>query len=320
MRQVAGKVSVAGPLVSGNPVNGVLSYPLSFNIPFAGYSDSFGLQAQGTYGPHGHFNVLWNGVANGFYVRDDGGMAANFSTFKNSNPAGAYAVSATSVDPNFLSYGVNGVDQAPSNVGHNFGGIGVWGDTQGSDGTSTAGVAGTSDFGIAVYGENNTDGSLTPTAEFINDSSAVGEVVFDAYGSNLGGDCNIDISGNLNCSGWADAQGSHGGMVIADAIGTQGGNTDLAGVCNVLAGGGLCAQFTRPYTTAPVCVVSDPAGNTPLTYSVTPAKLTITSVPVAASINYICISLDSTPPGKKGHMHHKGLGKPAVHAGSPEHK
>jgi hypothetical protein len=299
MRQFAGKVSVAGPLgLFFAGVQGPNSYPLSFGAS----AGTFGLQGQSTFGPHGHFNVLWNGVATGFYARDDGGMAANFGTFKDANPnPNAYGISATSVDPNAVSYGVYGLDQTPSAIGLNSGGIGVWGDS-----SQQIGVQGTSDTNSAIYGENNTGGSGFAAGWFVNDSTTVGDLVVEADGGN--GSCLIDVNGDLMCDG--AVQANH----LTTGQGTN--NTDLAGSCPIVAGG-ACYTFTNTtYATPPICVATDTSGVNPVQVVATNAALAVFGT-VGDTANYICIQRDVPPPVKRGHGH--GSGNPAVRAGSPVH-
>jgi len=185
---------------------------------------------------------------------------------------------------------------------------GVWGDS-----SLQTGVQGTSDVSSAFYGENNTGGSTYATGWLVNDSVIPGDLVVEADGG-TGSSCTIDINGNLRCL----AGSPGGGGVSAAYLSTGGGNTDMAGIC-AIGTGGVCTQtFIAAYTNPPVCVVADPAGSG-VTYVVATTSLTINGTS-GHQANYVCVSLDSLPPGKKGHGHHREHPNPAVHAGSPRPK
>jgi hypothetical protein len=223
----------------------------------------------------------------------------------NNDTIGVYGYTASSVGA-----GMYGRNVSPSSVA----GIppdpsaGVWGDS-----SQQTGVQGTSDVSSAFYGENNTGGSTYATGWFVNDSTTPGDLVVEADGG-TGSSCTIDINGNLSC--FAGSPG--GGGVSAAYLSTGGGNTDMAGICTI-GGGGVCTEaFVATYTNPPVCVVTDPAGSV-VTYVVATTSLTINGT-VGHQANYICVSLDSLPPGKKGHGRRREHHNPAVHAGSPGHK
>ena len=56
--------------------------------------------------------------------------------------------------------------------------------------------------GTALYGFNTTTGASTPTLYLENDdSTSGGDWVFDAVGPSFGGQCTIDVTGNLFCTG-----------------------------------------------------------------------------------------------------------------------
>jgi hypothetical protein len=93
--------------------------------------------------------------------------------------------------------GVFGFDVINSFVGSALAGdAGVWGDNGQQNGT---GVRGTVDDGFAMVGTNN---SLNPTAFFVNTETTSNQgLVFETYGQNFNGGCDIDVMGNLFCSG-----------------------------------------------------------------------------------------------------------------------
>lgn len=64
-------------------------------------------------------------------------------------------------------------------------------------------MLGSADIGIAIFGVNNTSGQFPPesTAFFRNDSVTAGDLVLWTFGGGLGGQCEIDVNGNLTCNG-----------------------------------------------------------------------------------------------------------------------
>jgi hypothetical protein len=91
--------------------------------------------------------------------------------------------------------------------------IGVWGDSGASFG---AGVVGSADYGYSILGFNNSD--LLETAGFENDETSDNvAAILTTYGRNFGGQCLIDVSGNLGCNG-----------TITAVVPTGGGSRQLA--------------------------------------------------------------------------------------------
>jgi hypothetical protein len=79
--------------------------------------------------------------------------------------------------------------------------FGVWGDS-GAGG----GVLGSADTGPAIYGINNINGAFdVSTAFFMNTSTSSGDLVLSTLGATFNGYCNIDVNGNLGCSGTRSA-------------------------------------------------------------------------------------------------------------------
>jgi hypothetical protein len=105
---------------------------------------------------------------------------------------GGYGVKGAS--PNVGVYGaVDGV----SNTGSDFAALsGVWGDT-GSAGQS--GVLGTADDNIAGLFINNS--TFTPSLYLENNGTTKTAFIFQTNGSNFGGACDIDVQGDLTCTG-----------------------------------------------------------------------------------------------------------------------
>jgi hypothetical protein len=77
-------------------------------------------------------------------------------------------------------------------------GAGVWGDNSGTGG-GEVGVVGTADNAIGVGARNN--GSGSPALYAQNDSTTNTALLFGAIGGSVGGECFIDVSGNLHCIG-----------------------------------------------------------------------------------------------------------------------
>jgi hypothetical protein len=78
---------------------------------------------------------------------------------------------------------------------------GVWGDSGAPGGT---GVLATADSGLAIVGINNSDGGIT--ALFENDENRTStDGVLTTFGGGFSGQCLIDVSGNLGCTGTKSA-------------------------------------------------------------------------------------------------------------------
>jgi hypothetical protein len=105
---------------------------------------------------------------------------------------GGYGVKGAS-----LNVGVYGAADGTSNTGSDFATLsGVWGDT-GSAGQS--GVLGTADDNFAGLFMNNS--TFTPSLYLENDGKTSTAFIFQTNGSNFGGACDIDVQGNLACTG-----------------------------------------------------------------------------------------------------------------------
>ena len=79
--------------------------------------------------------------------------------------------------------------------------FGVVGDAQDMSGVIPVGVWGTADAGAGVAGENNS--TLEPAGVFVNFNTGAGSLAFEAEGKK--GNCKIDTSGDLSCTGTAGA-------------------------------------------------------------------------------------------------------------------
>jgi hypothetical protein len=107
-----------------------------------------------------------------------------------------YGVNGTS--PNV---GVYGQADGASETGEGVATAGVWGDTGGSSSltVSYVGVVGTADDNDAAYFVNNSSGDATVFIQNGTKSSLAPLLV--ASGPEVGGQCTIDVSGDLTCSG-----------------------------------------------------------------------------------------------------------------------
>ncbi len=158
---------------------------------------SDGIDSSGSY-----YGGYFYGPAGGSFSEND--TDSSFS-------AAAYGFEFGSTQENFgmvgfsasaIGIGTYGQAVEASNEGANTDGgffpLGVWGDSGVSAGI---GVFGSADDGWAVVGYNNSP-SGDVTAYFENDESTSSTFpVLYTYGGNYGGHCDMDVSGNLHCSG-----------------------------------------------------------------------------------------------------------------------
>jgi hypothetical protein len=142
----------------------------------------------------------FNGKVAGSYAQNDvdgNGSAAAYG----------YETGATHITYGVVGYsasnigiGTYGQDVSASTEGSTVAGIdgiGVWGD---SGAVGSAGVFASADNGYAILGFNNSD--LLETAGFQNDETLDSvSAILTTYGPNFGGQCAIDVSGNLSCTG-----------------------------------------------------------------------------------------------------------------------
>jgi hypothetical protein len=149
----------------------------------------------GAYGVYGLANTTW-GTGAGVYGETNSSSAQGSGVFGlSSSSLGGQGVEGFAGAP--LSVGVHGVNVSNSNTGSLFiatNGAGVWGDTA----TNNFGIAGTADDGSGGYFENNSPSGFF-TLWLVADNA--GSFPLHAYNSATGKGCDIDNSGNLNCSG-----------------------------------------------------------------------------------------------------------------------
>jgi hypothetical protein len=100
-----------------------------------------------------------------------------------------------------IGLGVLGQAIGPANVTTNLNAVphGVWGDTSGPG----DGVLATADVGDAIEGFNNSN--VVPTVVADNFTTSATGVVLRTFGHSFGGDCDIDVKGNLKCTGTKSA-------------------------------------------------------------------------------------------------------------------
>lgn len=97
---------------------------------------------------------------------------------------------------------VAGTSTGISSIGSDYlgAGAGVWGDAKPD--LLLYGVLGTSDDGIAAYALNNTGSDTsTPALSAWNDSDTTGALIFEANNPYIGGQCTINVNGDLKCNG-----------------------------------------------------------------------------------------------------------------------
>jgi hypothetical protein len=148
----------------------------------------------------GHAGVLGTADANSAGLFLNNGpyatlLAMNSAVYSDTSSPFAIKGESTNI-------GVYGASDGASKEGQSVGGYlsGVWGDTGGASGEfgAYAGVTGTADEGEAGFFANSS--SMFPTVIVQNDTkSAKTASVFEAIGAV--GECAIDVSGNLTCSG-----------------------------------------------------------------------------------------------------------------------
>jgi hypothetical protein len=109
---------------------------------------------------------------------------------------GLYGYSASSVGVG--TYGQAISSSAEGSLIAGFIPFGVWGD---SGAVGAIGVLGSADDASALYALNNSPSDF-PTVLFENDETSFNNnVVLEVIGSGFSGDCLIDVSGNLSCTG-----------------------------------------------------------------------------------------------------------------------
>jgi hypothetical protein len=174
-------------------------------------------------GSGGGINVFTASGGDGIFVKSQGAGAVAVSA---DTPNGAVALLGTNEnDVKFANaiqgqanggtqetIGVRGSSQSPIGIGtlgnqgqsgifHAFEGVvgaGVWGDTNGTGGNHV-GVVGTSDDAIGVGAHTNGTAAAALYAQ--NDTTTPTALLFDAIGGSVFGECFIDVSGNLHCTG-----------------------------------------------------------------------------------------------------------------------
>jgi hypothetical protein len=171
----------------------------------------------------GPINVFNGSVQDGIFVKSQGtnSIGVNADT-----PNGAVAMLGTNEnDTKFANaiqgqangftqetIGVWGISQSPAGMGtlgtqgesgifkafEGVVGAGVWGDTNGAGGNHV-GVVGTSDAGIGVGAHTN--GNAAAALYVQNDTTDTSALLFDAIGGSVFGECFINVSGDLHCTG-----------------------------------------------------------------------------------------------------------------------
>jgi hypothetical protein len=185
---------------------------------FSGTLDAASLAINGAIGASGNISAGQGITATGSITALQGGFG-NSTASENAvvginNGAGLSATAGVNHDSGDLSYGVSGQSYSEFGVGVlgygvNFSNtykalaglepFGVVGDAQDVSGVIPVGVWGTADAGAGVVGENNS--TVEPAGVFVNFNTGL---AFEAEGQ--AGNCKIDTSGDLSCTGTAGAE------------------------------------------------------------------------------------------------------------------
>jgi hypothetical protein len=97
--------------------------------------------------------------------------------------------------------GVYGQSDGASTTGVLVGNLtGIWGDTGGPSNSSYVGVTGTADENLAGLFENNSSTNDTVSLENDAESSSTATVL-ETFGGSFAGECTMDVSGDLACTG-----------------------------------------------------------------------------------------------------------------------
>ena len=185
---------------------------------FSGALDAASAAINGNIGASGNISAA-QGIAAAGSMSGLQGIFGNSTASENAvvgidNGAGFSATAGVNHDSGHLSYGVSGQSFSQFGVGVlgygvNFSNtykalaglepFGVVGDAQDMSGVIPVGVWGTADAGAGVAGENNS--TVEPAGVFVNFNTGAGSLAFEAEGKK--GNCKIDTSGDLACTGTA---------------------------------------------------------------------------------------------------------------------
>jgi len=187
---------------------------------FSGTLDAASAAINGNIGASGNISAAQGITATGS-MSGLQGVFGNSTASENAvvginNGAGFSATAGVNHNSGHLSYGVSGQSFSQfgagvlgygvnfSNTYKTLAGLepfGVVGDAQDMSGVIPVGVWGTADAGAGVAGENNS--TVEPAGVFVNFNTGDGSLAFEAEGKK--GNCKIDTSGNLSCTGTAGA-------------------------------------------------------------------------------------------------------------------
>jgi hypothetical protein len=174
---------VSGNSTSGDAVTGISGYDGGYfrGTNFGSYSE--------------------NDTDGNFYVA---ALAQEFGSTQETFGLWGYSASEIGV-------GTYGEAVSSSSEGNAVGGhspVGVWGDSGAAGGI---GVQGTADDGWAFYGVNNSPSGYPAAFFSTRESSSASFPVLQTIGGHYGGECVIDVSGNLKCTGVVTAVVPAGG-------------------------------------------------------------------------------------------------------------
>jgi hypothetical protein len=195
-------------------VGGLAASPAGYGVE--GLNTAVG--GVGVYGTAPQFGVYGTATGSGdtvgvFGAGADGlqGSGTIHGVYASSTAGGIGVVGMSS------NVGVYGASDGASSQGAGGGAAGLWGDT-GNSGDGYFAVLGTADDGYAGAFYNNSGSFTTTTLYAVNNETAnTTAVVFSASGGEIGGNCSMNVSGDLTCSG-----------EVAEIVNAEGGARKVA--------------------------------------------------------------------------------------------
>jgi hypothetical protein len=201
--------TVSGSVTAMLSANGVALSGASPNVGVYGASSGASTTGMGR-GQAGVWGDTGGASGDGFYGvvgtadKNSAGLFLNNGTFTTllvQNSGSGDAMQASTAG----NVGIYSQAAGPSIEGSNLGSTAIWGDTGAAAGAGFSAVLGTADDNVAGYFVNNA--LDVPALAATNDSTNRLSIVFQTF-ANFG-ECIIDVSGNLNCSGGGVGSGLH---------------------------------------------------------------------------------------------------------------
>jgi len=209
--------TVSGSVTAMLSANGVALSGASPNVGVYGASSGASTTGMGR-GQAGVWGDTGGASGDGFYGvvgtadKNSAGLFLNNGTFTTllvQNSGSGDAMQASTAG----NVGIYSQAAGPSIEGSNLGSTAIWGDTGAAAGAGFSAVLGTADDNVAGYFVNNA--LDVPALAATNDSTNRLSIVFQTF-ANFG-ECIIDVSGNLNCSGG-----------VSGVVSTNGGTRKVA--------------------------------------------------------------------------------------------